>query len=54
LFGTVAFYVVIWALILPAGIAVAFTVAIAVTAVVGATSLRVVRSRIENPEPEPV
>ena len=54
LFGTVAFYVVIWALILPAGIAVAFTVAIAVTAAVGAASLRVVRSRIENPEPEPV
>ena len=54
LFGTVAFYVVIWALILPAGIAVAFTVAIAVTAAVGAVSLRVVRSRIENPEPEPV
>jgi hypothetical protein len=28
--------------------------AIAVTALVGAASLRVVRSRIENPEPEPV
>jgi len=54
LFGTVAFYVVIWALILPAGVAVAFTVAIAVTALVGAASLRIVRSRIENPEPEPV
>ena len=54
LFGTVAFYVVIWALILPAGIATAFTVAIAATAVVGAASLRVVRSSIENPEPEPV
>ena len=54
LFGTVAFYVVIWVLILPAGIAVAFTVAIAVTAAVGAASLRVVRSGNENPEPEPV
>ena len=54
LFGTVAFYVVIWALILPAGIAIAFGAAIAVTAVVGAASLRIVRSQIENPEPEPV
>jgi hypothetical protein len=29
-------------------------VAIAVTAAVGAASLRIVRSRIENPEPEPI
>jgi hypothetical protein len=45
LFGTVAFYVVVWALVEPAGVAVAFPAAIAVTGVIGMASLRVVRGR---------
>jgi hypothetical protein len=54
LFGTVAFYVVIRALVVPAGIAVAFCVAIAVTGVIGALAFRRVRAGIETPEPESV
>jgi hypothetical protein len=42
--GTVAFYVVLTAL-LPAGVAMAFAVALAATLVMGAASLRVVRAR---------
>ena len=52
LFGTVAFYCVIRALVVPAGIPVAFGVAIAVTGVIGAAALRRVRAGIEVPEPE--
>ncbi len=42
----------IWALIVPAGIPVAFAVAIAVTGVIGAAALRRVRAGIEIAEPE--
>jgi len=52
LFGTVAFYCVIRALVVPAGIPVAFGIAIAVTGVIGAAALRRVRAGIEAPEPE--
>jgi hypothetical protein len=48
----VAFYCVIRALVVPAGIPVAFGVAIAVTGVIGAAALRRVRAGIEVPEPE--
>jgi hypothetical protein len=53
LFGTVAFYVVVRALVVPAGIAVAFATAIAVTGVIGAAALRHVRAGIEATEAEP-
>lgn len=54
LFGTVAFYVVVWALVVPAGIAAAFLAAIAVTGVIGMASLRAVRGRAPaEPDPEP-
>ena len=52
LFGTVAFYVVLRALLVPAGIAVAFGIAIAVTGLIGAAALRRVRAGIGDPEPE--
>jgi hypothetical protein len=54
LFGTVAFYVVVHALLVPAGIAVAFAAAIAATLAIGALALRRVRASIGEPEPEPV
>jgi hypothetical protein len=54
LFGTVAFYVVLHALLVPAGIAVAFGAAVAVTLAIGALALRRVRASISEPEPEPV
>lgn len=46
LFGTAAFYVVVHALLVPLGVAVAFTLAIAVTLVIAAVALRVVRAGI--------
>lgn len=54
LYGTVAFYAVVRALVVPAGIAVAFAAAVAVTASVGAVTLRVVRAGMVEPEPETV
>jgi hypothetical protein len=56
LFGTVAFYVVVWTLVVPAGVVVAFSVAVAVTTVVGAASLRVLRGRLATADaaPEPI
>jgi hypothetical protein len=54
LFGTVAFYVVVHALLVPAGIAVAFAAAIVVTLAIGAVALRRVRASVVEPEPEPV
>jgi len=54
LFGTVAFYVVLHALLVPVGIAVAFAAAVAVTLAIGALALRRVRASISEPEPEPV
>jgi hypothetical protein len=52
LYGTVAFYAVLRALLESAGIAVAFGAAIVVTAAVGAVALRTVRAGITEPEPE--
>jgi hypothetical protein len=54
LFGTVAFHVVIHFLVVPAGPAVAFPLAIAVTGVIGAAALRRVRAGLEAPEPETI
>jgi hypothetical protein len=54
LYGTVAFYVVLRVLLVPAGIAIAFGAAILVTAAVGAVALRTVRAGIEEAEPEPI
>jgi hypothetical protein len=46
LFGTVAFYVVIHALLGPAGVAVAFAAAIAVALAIAGFALRVVRAGV--------
>lgn len=54
LLGTVAFYVVIRVLVEPAGAAIAFPAAVAVTSAIGAASLRIVRSRELAPSPEAV
>lgn len=54
LYGTVAFYAVVRGLVVPASIALAFGVAIAVTAGVGAITLRIVRAGITEPQPETV
>jgi len=54
LYGTVAFYLVVHALVVPAGVAVAFGAAILVTAAVGAVALRTVRAGIADAEPETV
>jgi hypothetical protein len=54
LFGTVAFHVVIHTLVVPAGVAVAFTLAIAVTGAIGALALRRVRAGLPDPEPESI
>jgi hypothetical protein len=53
LFGTIAFYIVLHALLVPAGIAVAFSAAIAVTLAVASVSLRRVRAGVDTTEPEP-
>jgi len=54
LFGTVAFYCTLRALLVPYGVAVAFPAAIVVTLAVGAVALRRVRASLLAPEPEPV
>lgn len=54
LFGTVAFHVVIHVLVVPAGVAVAFTLAIAVTGAIGALALRRVRAGLADLEPESI
>lgn len=54
LFGTVAFYCAIHWLVVPAGIAVAFSAAIVATAVIGAVALNRVRAGIGTATPESV
>ncbi len=53
LFGTVAFYCAIRWLVVPAGIAVAFSAAIVATAVIGAVALNRVRAGIGTARPSP-
>jgi len=55
LYGTVSFYVAVHYLVVPYGVAIAFTVAIAAALLVGGLALRVLRAgMVPPPEPEPV
>lgn len=55
LYGTVSFYVAVHYLVVPAGIAVAFAVAVGVALLVGGTTFRVLRAgTVAPPEPETV
>jgi hypothetical protein len=54
LYGTVSFYVAVHYLVVPYGIAVAFTVAVAAALLIGGLALRVLRASMTDVEPEPV
>ncbi len=53
LYGTVSFYVAVHYLLVPAGVAIAFAVAIVVALLIGGIALRVLRATMTVPDLEP-
>jgi hypothetical protein len=53
LYGTVSFYLAVHYLVVPAGVAVAFSVAVGAALLIGSVALRVLRATMTVREPEP-